>query len=172
MANQVVITIQSVLRRAIPQNMNHIANKKKKTCKPVDEKEYLEGTVDRCGTPDCILSNERGGVYGFAIRLKTREDKKNFYNHIIERGRKRNNISLDEWNSIGNNYYPLYWGKDVNLGFRLYEHTKNSKTCASIALSEEEFYGYEIIYGAVLCDNRDVYEGILHNDYKDLLRNL
>ena len=49
MANEVVKIIQDVLQRAIPQNTNHNANKKGKPCNPVDEKEYLEGTVDKCG---------------------------------------------------------------------------------------------------------------------------
>ena len=170
MANQVVEIIQFVLRKSAPYNTNHQANKKHTQCKPVDEKSFLEGTVDNSGTTACVLSDERGGVYGFAIEL-TKKQKKKFFEDIVKAGFKRRILNLDDWKPIAENYYPLYWGKDVNLGFRLYEHTKANKTCASIALCRPEFAGYKIIYGAVLCKNRDVYESILHCDYSDLLKN-
>ena len=170
MANQVVKTIKFVLQKSAQYNTNHQANKKHTQCKPVDENSFLEGTVDNSGTTACALSDERGGVYGFAIEL-TKTQKKKFFKDIVKAGFNRRIQNLDNWTPITDNYYPLYWGKDVNLGFRLYEHTKASQTCASIALCRSEFAGYKIIYGAVLCKNRDVYENILHYDYPDLLKN-
>lgn len=122
------------------------------------------------GTINCKLAKDRGGVYGFAIRLENEEKKIEFFNQIIN-SRKHNVFEVGEWKSIGNNYYPLYWGKDSNLGFRLFEHMKKSKSSASIDLSDKIFLGQDIIYGAILCKDNKIVEKNLHKDFKDLLRN-
>jgi hypothetical protein len=99
----------------------------------------MSGILQNPGTQECKLAEPRGGVYGVAICLKTQEEKEDFFNKLKTSERKCTDVSLDEWKSIGENYYPLYWGKDSNLGFRLFEHTKGKSSSVSIRLCDNFF---------------------------------
>lgn len=96
-----------------------------------DYLDCLAGTItfsdDRCKL------EERGGVYGIAIEL-TDDEKKDFF----ENNNQKSSLSFDKWKPIAKNFYPLYWGKDSNLGFRLYGHTKSRKSTATLQLNSRE----------------------------------
>ncbi len=70
------------------------------------------------------------------------------------------------------NYYPLYWGKDINMGIRLYSHTKSMKSTGTLQLNKvnDAFKGYQIIYGAMPCLNYESHEDKLHDRYVDLMK--
>ena len=147
-----------------------MANIVVKTIKKVvkeDVRDYLEGEVSKCGTQGCVLSNERGGVYGFAIKL-TEEEKKDVFNEF---NGKKYAKTVEEWKTIGDDFYPLYWGKDINLGFRLREHTISNKSVRSIQLNEKVFLrGKEVLYGAVICAKREDNEKKMREQYPDILK--
>ena len=93
---------------------------------------FISGIVDNPGTDECGLSEGRGSVYGFAVKL-TDEEKQKLFNC-----RDKKDLCIDDWKAIGDNYYPLYWGKDINMGARLHSHTKSSKSTGTIQLNARE----------------------------------
>lgn len=127
--------------------------------------------LNNTGTGNCSLSNNRGGIYGIAILLENDDRKRDFFDRISSERKNCRIKKVEEWKPIGQNYYPLYWGSDCNLGFRLFEHTKNNKTSSSIDLSDLIFRNEKIIYGAILCKERQRVENLLHKNFTDLLRN-
>ncbi len=144
-----------------------------KTIKEVvgnDYREFLSGDF-KIENKNCAF-DERGGVYGIAVDLTgvSEEDKMAIYNS----GKKtRNKVNYEDWKPIEGNIYPLYWGKDINLGSRLYEHTKNSSTVGSLQLNKrDKLVGKKVIYGAVLCNNRGKHEKFLHQKYPDIFQNI
>ena len=130
-------------------------------------KEYLEGSI-KWSEDDLPNMEERGGVYGIAIKL-TSEEAKVFFGDFCDKRKK--NLKFKDWKSIGNNYYPLYWGKDSNLGFRLFEHMKSSKSSWTIQLDKKVYLkGKDLIYGAVLCSNPKENEKLLRQKFPDIYK--
>lgn len=132
----------------------------------------LAGTINY--NQESLSLGSRGGVYGIAIKLKENE-KVIFFNNYNEKKIGRNKVILDEWVSIGDDYYPLYWGKDSNLGFRLFSHIHTRESTGTLQLDSREFLQRyikenKIIYGAVLCNNISGCEEILRNEYPDIFR--
>lgn len=135
-----------------------------------DKIEYISGEIINCGTSDCQLSENRGAVYGVAVYLKP-EEKSPFFNSIKKN--LRNETKEQEWVSIGDNYYPLYWGKDKNMGVRLHAHTKTMRSTGTLQLNSNTMSflkGKEIIYGAIPCANHAENENKLHKRYPDILK--
>lgn len=132
-----------------------------------DKIEYISGEIINCGTKDCLLAGIRGAVYGIAIKLK-RDEVEIFFNKVNE----KNDLTCDNWKSIGDDFYPLYWGKDINMGIRLYSHTKTMKSTGTLQLNvvNKSFQGREIIYGAMPCINYEENEDKLHKRYPDILK--
>ena len=135
-----------------------------------NNRNYIEGKVQwqENGKPKL---QERGGVYGIAIKLKDSEIKDFFSQH--KDGKK--DLRVEEWKPLDDKtvekYYPLYWGRDINLGFRLFEHMKSSKSTASIQLDQKtDLLGRDIIYGAVFCYKNAENERLLHQNYPDILK--
>lgn len=111
----------------------------------------------------CILE-PRGGVYGIAIKLST-EEVEDFFNKYNE----KKSVTFESWKSIGDNFYPLYWGKDSNLGFRLFDHTKCRDTTATIQLNKRDYLkDYTVIYGAIFCKNPSASENSLRTSNPDI----
>lgn len=81
---------------------------------------FISGEILKIGTKDCHLSEDRGSVYGIAVAIEDEREKALIFQHLNERS-----IQLEQWNPIGDNFYPLYWGKDCNMGSRLKVHTKS-----------------------------------------------
>lgn len=116
-----------------------------------------------------IKKETRGGVYGIAVKLNGGEDSKEFYKNVFKNGNAKD-LQGKEWKSIGEGYYPLYWGKDINLGFRLYEHAVGAKSSASARLATRGLQGHSVIYGAVFCMDKEGCEKDLREEYPDILK--
>lgn len=126
---------------------------------------FISGTIENPGTKDCKLSDERGSVYGVAVKLTSENEKKEVFKHC------KKEISIEEWKSIGDYYYPLYWGRDINMGARLFSHTKSSKSTGTIQLNKhEELKNKDVIYGAMPCSNYKEIESKLHKEYPDIYK--
>ncbi|MBE5745533.1 MAG: hypothetical protein E7355_05330 [Clostridiales bacterium] len=135
-----------------------------------DIRNYIEGKVQwQEGNKPKL--QERGGVYGIAIKLATSEAEEFFLQHKDE----KKDLNFYDWIPLGEkgleNYYPLYWGKDINLGFRLFEHMKSSKSTASVQLDQRtDLIGRDIIYGAVFCSKNAENEKLLRQKYPDIFK--
>jgi len=125
----------------------------------------ISGNINNPGLASCALSDERGSVYGIAVKLKDSE-----IDDFLSKCDKCQ-INVDTWKTIGNSYYPLYWGKDLNLGTRLNAHTKTYKSTGSLQLNKRIFLqNKEIIYGAIQCTNSEEIELQLRSLYPDVLK--
>lgn len=134
-----------------------------------DKIEYLSGNILKVGSDKCCLSSSKGSVYGIAIKIDNDNEKLKVFNAIKKE--KACKIKINEWIELKNKFYPLYWGKDTNMGIRLYSHTKSMKSTNTLRLNKiKGLDGYEIIYGAVPCINYKIHEESLHNKYKDLMK--
>lgn len=137
------------------------------SCMAAEKTDFLSGRIINVGTDECKLSGERGSVYGIAVKINSKKDKKmiwDTYNGKNER--------LQEWKSIEDNFYPLYWGKDTNMGSRLHAHTKKYSSTGSLQLCDKKYEvlsKFEIIYGAILCSQSNEIEKQLHKKYPDML---
>ena len=131
----------------------------------------IQGTVKFNQDGKCELE-DRGGVYGFAVKLEQNEIKDFFEKHCDPRRLRNNSKTWADWCCLGDGFYPLYWGCDINLGSRLREHTKASRTVGSIQLDRKEYlHGREVIYGAVFCSDRNGVEKELREIYFDIYKN-
>lgn len=130
-----------------------------------ENRNFLNGKITKVGTNDCKLSEDGGSVYGIAVRLENNEIEEFFKKHNEKK------IRYENWKSIGDNFYPLYWGKDKNIGSRLVAHTKSYDGTGSLQLNKAvDFKDRECIYGAVLCLKSAEIEKKLHSDYPDILK--
>ncbi|MBR1676007.1 MAG: hypothetical protein IJ706_01700 [Clostridia bacterium] len=132
---------------------------------------YLSGEIEGCGTEHCRLTEDRGSVYGVAVKINDENEKSDIFNAIKKDVDVLSLKTVDEWQSIGNNFYPLYWGKDINMGIRLHSHTKMMKSTGTLQLNKLVFLiNKEVIYGAYPCLKYDEKEKKLRNRYPDLLK--
>lgn len=151
MENKIVETIKSIAGKRVKAN--------------------IQGTLKFNNDGKCELE-ERGGVYGFAVKLEQNEIKDFFEKHCDPRRLRNNSKTWVDWCCLGDGFYPLYWGCDINLGSRLREHTKASRTVGSIQLDRKEYlHGREVIYGAVFCSDRKGVEKELREKYLDIYKN-
>lgn len=130
-----------------------------------DKIEYISGIINSVGSCECALSDTRGSVYGIAIKLENESDKMDAFS-VTEGRRKTQDIK--EWEPIKDNWYPLYWGKDKNMGARLTSHCHALTSTATLQLCNIALKG-EIIYGALPCVNYDTHERTLISRFKPLL---
>lgn len=130
-----------------------------------DHLQFISGEISNPGEKGCGLTDERGSVYGIAVELLPK-DKEDFLKNNNDK-----NVSKEKWISIGDNYYPLYWGKDINMGARLHSHTKTSESTGTIYLNQRSgLIKKNVIYGAVPCSNYADVEKRLHEKYPDIYK--
>lgn len=130
-----------------------------------DHLQFISGEILNPGNDECCLTEGRGSVYGIAIKLSL-EEKENFFEN-----NEKDDITVDNWISIGEDYYPLYWGKDINMGARLHSHTKTSESTGTIRLNKRtELRGKTVIFGAVPCSNYAEIERRLRQKYPDIYK--
>lgn len=136
-----------------------------KECAGIHGVDSISGNITDVGTDECKLSDERGSVYGIAVKITDPEDVKKILKYTD------NPRKIKDWRTIGEDYYPLYWGIDVNLGSRLDAHTKSSDSTGTIQLNKKDYLkDMEIIYGGILCNNRGAVEKKLREEYPDVLK--
>ena len=132
----------------------------------------LAGTINY--NQEKLSLGSRGGVYGFAIKLD-KEERVKFFNNYNEKKTSKNKVLINKWMSLGDDYYPLYWGKDSNLGFRLFDHIHTRGSTGTLQLDSRVYLRQyikenKIIYGAVLCNDISGCEKKLRSEYPDIFR--
>lgn len=83
------------------------------------------------GANDVVLFP--GSVYGFAACL-TEDEKQALFNEASQKGLSRISNASD-FKPIEGNLYPIYWGKDKQIGARPYQHLKDPTGTGAIRLS-------------------------------------
>jgi hypothetical protein len=136
-----------------------------------DKIDYISGTIVDIGKSSCVLSSETGSVYGFAIKIEAEIDT--FKTLISNVNSFKSEFEWNDWKSIGDNYYPLYWGKDINMRSRLYAHTKEMKSTGTLQLNNLScLESYEVIYGAIPCVDYENHEKEIKTKYPDILKTI
>ena len=127
------------------------------------------GSVENPGTSKTSISDDDdlGSIYGFAVQLEKTEVEA-FFNKSNEQKHAK---EAKEWKSIGNNYYPLYWGKDKYGSKRVEEHLKFQEQTGSIHIeTRKELTGKKVIYGLILVKNRKNNEKKVREEYPDIYK--
>lgn len=136
---------------------------------------FISGEINNIGTNNCDFSYDNwGSVYGIAVKITSNKVKLGIYDSITKIGRKNDKIqNIGDWNSIGESFYPLYWGADKYMGTRLKAHTKTIKGAGTLQLNQEELnvlQNIEVIYGVIPCTNYKNIEDQLHSSYPCILK--
>ena len=133
---------------------------------------FFSGEIINIGKEECSLSNPRGSVYGILVEIKDQISKQTIFNNIESSRRKID--KLNEWKKIDDSdYYPLYWGKDINMGVRLHAHTKTMKSTGTLQLNTiKVLENHKVIYGVVPCLNYEQNEKKLISKYPSLLKTI
>ena len=102
-----------------------------------------------------------------------RKFHKYYFKYFFQKYNEKDIITFEEWKSIGDYYYPLYWGKDSNLGFRLFSHIHTRDSLGTLQLDSRQYLNQyfdkgKIIYGAVLCNKISCCETELRNTFPDI----
>ena len=111
-----------------------------------------------------------GAVYGFAVHLN-KNDLKSLFEEAQARGLSRI-AKLENIHPIEGTLYPLYWGKDKQLGARPYQHLNDPTKTGAIRLSTYKSLSGKAIFCATLVVSDYVAaEGIIQKAYPDMLKN-
>ena len=110
-----------------------------------------------------------GAVYGFAIRLSETE-KKAFFIEAVARGLSRFTDAA-KFVPILEDLYPIYWGKDKQLGARLHQHLGNPVKTGVIRLSTyKALEGKTLACASLVVSDNSTAELALQRAYPGLLK--
>lgn len=131
-----------------------------------DATTFVCGSIIDSGTERCSLTEHCGSVYGIAIKLDNESEKKLLFDAVKDNKDAKENFEINNWKTIGDNFYPLYWGKDEYMGSRLTAHTKKRDTTGVIQLPNKKYLQNKtIIYGVVECTNYDKHEKTIIEEF-------
>lgn len=110
-----------------------------------------------------------GAVYGFGVCLN-QEERRAFFEEARARGSARL-AELEQFKPIDGLLYPIYWGKDKQLGARPYQHLQNPEKTGAIRLSTYATLQGKLLACAVIVvsDNVEA-ERTIQKAFPDLLK--
>lgn len=110
-----------------------------------------------------------GAVYGFSAEL-TDDEKQHLFDEA--KGRRLNRIpELDAFRPIEGDLYPLYWGKDKQLGARPHQHLQDPPKTGAIRLSTyKSLAGKTIACVSLTVADFEEAERAIQNKFPDLLK--
>lgn len=110
-----------------------------------------------------------GAVYGFAIQLSD-EEKQHLFDET--KGRQLNRLGvLTEFKPIEDNLYPIYWGKDKQLGARPHQHLQDPEKTGAIRLSTyKSLKGKAIACVSLTVADFEAAERVLQTKFPHLLK--
>lgn len=128
---------------------------KNKCFNNADELGFLQGTFDFNKMQ--VIQNA-GSVYGVFIKIgKDDLDK-------LPKKYDKNAYKIDD------DYYVLYWGKDVHPSNRISKHLKANILTGSLHLNKKtELHNYELIWGCIIVNKYGEFEEYLHKNFKPIL---
>jgi len=124
--------------------------------------DYIQTKIEYNTTEEkYTIEHQIASVYGFWIKLDKEKKKEVF-----------EDTECGEVHLIRDNWYPLYWGKDIYAGSRMDAHIAEPEGTGTMGLSKyNSLKDGEIISGGVLVEFKK-YEGFekyLHENYKPIL---
>ena len=110
-----------------------------------------------------------GAVYGFAVRLSQAELLRLFDEAV---SRKLSRVkSIEDLGSIEAGLYPIYWGKDKQLGARPHQHLQDPVGTGALRLSTyESLAGKVIACVSLTVSDFEAAERAIQARYPDLLK--
>lgn len=110
-----------------------------------------------------------GAVYGFAARL-SKEDLHTSFQEATKRGLARPSM-LESIKPIEDELYPLYWGKDKQIGARPYQHLNNPVGTGAIRLSTyQSLLGKPIACATLVVSDHVAAERAIQKAFPDILK--
>jgi hypothetical protein len=110
-----------------------------------------------------------GAVYGFAVRLSEIE-REAFLVEAVARGLSRF-TDVSKFVPILEDLYPIYWGKDKQLGARPHQHLRNPVKTGAIRLSTyEALVGKTLACASLVVSDNSTAEIILQRAFPGLLK--
>ena len=110
-----------------------------------------------------------GAVYGFAVRL-SEEERVALFSEANGRGLSQL-AEISSFKPIEDDLYPIYWGKDKQLGSRLHQHLNNPTGTGAIRLSTYRALSGKVLACATLVvPDFEVAESIIQNAFPHLLK--
>mgnify|MGYP003382958880 CR=1 FL=1 len=110
-----------------------------------------------------------GAVYGFAVKLSHAELLE-LFNEAVSRKLSRVN-AIGDLGSIEEGLYPIYWGKDKQLGARPHQHLQDPVGTGALRLSTyKSLAGKAIACVSLTVSDFNAAERALQNRYPDLLK--
>lgn len=110
-----------------------------------------------------------GAVYGFAVCLSKQERI-----DLFEEAKARHSArirDIADFQPIQDNLYPIYWGKDKQLGARPHQHLQNPTKTGAIRLSTYEALSGKVLACATLVvPDYVAAERIIQKAFPDLLK--
>lgn len=121
-------------------------------------------------TNEVLLKKTKGTVYGFLVEL-TELELINLKNEAKEMGTLKNE-NLSSIKPIFENFYALYWGKNLDAYGRINAHLNGHKGGNSnLHLKDyENLTEKNIVYGTIYVDNNKKLEDFLLENYPPLLK--
>lgn len=124
--------------------------------------EYIQPLVEYDNNDEKYKINRQiACVYGFWIDLREAKKKKVF-----------KETDCGDIKPIVDNWYPLYWGKDIYPGSRINAHITEPKGTGTMELSKySSLENCKIICGGILVELKsyEMFEQNLHSNYKPIL---
>lgn len=110
-----------------------------------------------------------GAVYGFGVCLN-QEERRALFDEARARGSARL-AELEQFKPIEGLLYPIYWGKDKQLGARPYQHLQNPKKTGAIRLSTySSLRGKTIACAAIVVSDNVEAERVIQKAFPNLLK--
>lgn len=110
-----------------------------------------------------------GAVYGFAAKLSKR-DLRALFHEAAHRGLARPS-TLESIKPIEGELYPLYWGKDKQIGARPYQHLNNPVGTGAIRLSTyQSLLGKPIACATLVVSDYVAAERAIQKAFPDILK--
>lgn len=110
-----------------------------------------------------------GAVYGFGAYL-TQEERRVLFEEARARSSSRL-AELEQFKPIEGVLYPIYWGKDKQLGARPYQHLQNPEKTGAIRLSTySSLWGKTIACAVVVFSDYVEAERVIQKAFPDLLK--
>lgn len=114
------------------------------------------------------MTQSSGSTYGIWVELNDSTIKNALIADLVKCGKKVNPKST----AIYSNWYPLYWGKDINPGSRIKAHFKASSSTNALNLSQLNLsQNYNFKYGLILVSDYSNFESFLHENYPTIISN-
>jgi hypothetical protein len=110
-----------------------------------------------------------GNIYGILVQLDPKY-KNLLWNEVASKTKIKD---INNFIPVFDDWFPLYWGKDVQGAQRVYAHIKGHKNNGNINMPlYSTLKKVNILYGSITVDNYVMFEKVIMNQFAPLLGTL